>query len=148
MIMPIGLELCVCLVANTRVPFDKYLQMKDVYTLCLMRMLYIVENDACSYFTGFSAETVTPQPDLSMSSKVIPFWSRIILIDLSFTFFNSYKSSVLFAGANPDQTPQNAASDHGLHCLLTDYSVRIRTEMENKTRQRFKRILTGPIDTL
>ena len=26
---------------------------------------------------------------------------------------------LLFVGAHPDQTPQNAASDQGLHCLLT-----------------------------
>ena len=27
--------------------------------------------------------------------------------------------------ANPDQMPQNAASDQGLHCLLTECSVKI-----------------------
>ena len=37
---------------------------------------------------------------------------------------NPYKPSVFFCGtdtsADPAQTPQNAASDQGLHCLLTE----------------------------
>ena len=44
--------------------------------------------------------------------------------------FRSLKLSVLFCetsanSADPDQTPQNATSDQGLHCLLTEYSIRI-----------------------
>ena len=40
---------------------------------------------------------------------------------------NPYKPSALFVGtlancADPDQTPHNAASDQGLHCLHTEYS--------------------------
>ena len=42
------------------------------------------------------------------------------------TYNNPYKPSVLFVGhrqtvnsADPDQTPQNVASDQGLHYLLT-----------------------------
>ena len=27
-------------------------------------------------------------------------------------------TAILANNADPDQTPQNAASDHGLHCLL------------------------------
>ena len=38
-------------------------------------------------------------------------------------YLNPYKPSVLFVGqansADPDQMPHNAASDQGLHCLLT-----------------------------
>ena len=42
-------------------------------------------------------------------------------------YFNPYKPSVIFVGhiansACPYQTPQNAASDLGLHCLLTKSS--------------------------
>ena len=43
-----------------------------------------------------------------------------------------YKPSVLFVGHNyansddPNQTPQNAASDQGLHCLLTKWYIKIR----------------------
>ena len=90
--------------------------MKDDYTLCLMRMHYITENDACSYDTGCSAEAVTPQSGLSMSSTGIPFWSRIILIDLSLSLFNSYKSSVLFAGHM--QTVQTQIRRRIMRCLI------------------------------
>ena len=37
---------------------------------------------------------------------------------------------VLANGADPDQTPQNAASDKGLHCLLTGISIQNRTKMK------------------
>ena len=44
--------------------------------------------------------------------------------------FNPYKPSVFFGGtytnsADPDQTPQNAVSDQGLHCLFKECSIRI-----------------------
>ena len=43
--------------------------------------------------------------------------------------FNPYMPSVLFGtsanSAKPDQTPQNAASDQVLHCLLTEVSFKI-----------------------
>ena len=35
--------------------------------------------------------------------------------------------------ADPDQMPRNAASDLGLHCLLTDSSFRILIKMKNTT---------------
>ena len=33
---------------------------------------------------------------------------------------------------NIDKQPQNAASDQGLHCLLTESSMRILLKMKNK----------------
>ena len=45
--------------------------------------------------------------------------------------FNPYKPSVLFVGhykansADPDQMPQNVASDQGLHCFLTECFIKI-----------------------
>ena len=39
--------------------------------------------------------------------------------------FNPYKPGTYANSANPDQTPQNAASDPGLHCLLTENSIKI-----------------------
>ena len=54
------------------------------------------------------------------------------MIDLQ---FNPFKPSVLFMGLwqtvnnqnseQPDQAPQNAASDQVLHCLLTECSIEI-----------------------
>ena len=42
---------------------------------------------------------------------------------------NLYKHSVLLwnigNGTGPDQTPKNAASEQGLHCLLTKCSIKI-----------------------
>ena len=35
--------------------------------------------------------------------------------------------------ADPDETPQNAASDHGLHCLLTWISIKNKIKMKSKT---------------
>ena len=47
---------------------------------------------------------------------------------------NPYKSRVLFVGyrqnsADPDQTPQNMASDQGLHCLLTVCSIKFKIKI-------------------
>ena len=65
------------------------------------------------------------------------------------TYFNPYKPSVLIVGyansADPDQTPQSVASDQGLHCLLTECSIKIRIKMKNTTQQPLKRKWTGPI---
>ena len=36
--------------------------------------------------------------------------------------------------ADSDQTPQNAASDQGLHCLLTEISIQNRIKMKKYTR--------------
>ena len=48
-------------------------------------------------------------------------------IDRVIKDINPYKPSVPFLGqansADPDQTPQNTASDQGLHCLLTGISI-------------------------
>ena len=35
--------------------------------------------------------------------------------------------------ADPDQTPQNATSDQGLHCLLTGISIRNRIKLKKYT---------------
>ena len=36
--------------------------------------------------------------------------------------------------ADPDQTPHNVASDLGLHCLLTGFSIKIRIKATKLTR--------------
>ena len=64
---------------------------------------------------------------------------------------NPYKPSYLFVGhrqtsAKPDQTPQNAASDQGLHCLLTEYSVETKIMRKNTTQHPLKLKWIGPID--
>ena len=46
-----------------------------------------------------------------------------------------YNPSVLFVGhrqttADPDQTQQNGASDQGLHCLLTECSIKNLVKMK------------------
>ena len=50
--------------------------------------------------------------------------------------FNPYKPNIPFFGtyvnsADPDQMSQNAASDQGLHCLLTGMSIRNRLKMKS-----------------
>ena len=42
---------------------------------------------------------------------------------------------------DPDQTPPNAASDQGFHCLLTECSIKIGIKMKNTTLQPLKRKL-------
>ena len=37
-------------------------------------------------------------------------------------------------GADPDQTPQDVASDQGLHCLLTEDPIKIPIHMKNTTK--------------
>ena len=59
-------------------------------------------------------------------------------------YLNTWKHIVLFMdienSADPDQMPQNAASDQGLHCLLTEYY-----RMKNTTQRLLKLKLSGPI---
>ena len=58
----------------------------------------------------------------------------------AFLEFNSYKPSVLFMGhwqiANhlPDQMPQNASSDQILHCLLTEYTFKVKRKAKIRNR--------------
>ena len=57
-----------------------------------------------------------------LESKYIHAGSDLLL--------NLYKPRVLFCGTyvnsgDPAQMPQNAASDQGLHCLLTECSITI-----------------------
>ena len=44
--------------------------------------------------------------------------------------------------ADQDQTPQNAVSDQGLHCLLTVCSIKYEMKMKNTAERKW----TGPID--
>ena len=44
--------------------------------------------------------------------------------------------------AEPDQTTQNGAFDQGLHCLLTEFSLKICI----LTHKIFKRKMNGPND--
>ena len=37
---------------------------------------------------------------------------------------------------------QNAASDQGLHCVLTEFSIKIWIKMKNSTQQPLKQKLT------
>ena len=52
---------------------------------------------------------------------------------------NPYKPSILFVGhrqtvQTQDQMQHSAASDQGLHCLLTDCSIKILIKMKNITQ--------------
>ena len=54
-----------------------------------------------------------------------PIFRRLSVGSGNSNMFYPFKPSVLFAGtyanrADQDQTPQNAASDQRLHCLLTE----------------------------
>ena len=42
--------------------------------------------------------------------------------------------------------PQNAASDQGLHSLLTEFYFKIWLKMKNTTQQPLEQKWTGPID--
>ena len=44
-----------------------------------------------------------------------------------------------------DQTPQNAASDQGLHCALTECSIKIWIKIKSISQQPLKWEWTGPI---
>ena len=48
-------------------------------------------------------------------------------------------------GADPDQTPQNVASDQGLHSLLTGNYIRNRIKMIQDTWQRLNDKMTSLI---
>ena len=64
-------------------------------------------------------------------------------------YINPYKPSFLFVGHRQTvqtQIRHSAASDQGLHCLLTEYSFKMLIKMNKTTHQPFKRKWTGPID--
>ena len=66
-------------------------------------------------------------------------------------FINPYKPSILFVGhwqtvQKPDQTPQYAASDQVLHCLLIEVSFKIVIKMKKTYRQPLNPKWTGLID--
>ena len=50
--------------------------------------------------------------------------------------------------AEPDQTPQNAASDQCLHCLHTERSIEIGIKMKNTTQKPLKWKCTGLMDKI
>ena len=41
---------------------------------------------------------------------------------------------ILGKRADPDQMPHHVASDQGLHCLLTGFSIKIRIKVTKKTQ--------------
>ena len=47
---------------------------------------------------------------------------------------------------DPDQTPQNAASDPSLHCLLATCFIDVGIKLKNTTQEPLKRKWTCPID--
>ena len=55
--------------------------------------------------------------------------------------FGTYANS-----ADPDQRPQSAASDQGLHCLLTGIAIKNMLRMKNDTRHPLNEKWTRPID--
>ena len=68
----------------------------------------------------------TEQHDLSALLHIVQ-WPALRNTEMAFSLINPYKP---FCGtsansAKPDQTPQNAASDQVLHCLQTDFSIKI-----------------------
>ena len=50
--------------------------------------------------------------------------------------YNMYKPSVFWGTkankADPDQTPQNEASDQGLNCLLTEFYIKMMNKNGKK----------------
>ena len=74
-----------------------------------------------------------------------------ILTNLWSFSLNPYYGQRPFCGkkansADPDQTPHNATSDQGLHCLLIDCSIKIGININNTNQQPLKRKWTGLID--
>ena len=70
-------------------------------------------------------------------------------IAIRFYMLLTHISKRPFCGAwansgDPDQTPQNAASDQGLNCFLAENSIEIWIKMKNSTQQPFKRKWTAP----
>ena len=50
--------------------------------------------------------------------------------------------------ADPDQTPQNLASDQDLNCLLTEHYIEFLFEMRNATQQPLKQKSAGPTNII
>ena len=84
---------------------------------------------------------------LNYKSVEKKFFSKTQIIKWTFDTINPYNFSAHFVGhyansADPYQMPQNAASNQGLHCLLTECFIKIWIEMNN-THQTLKRRWTG-----
>ena len=59
-------------------------------------------------------------------------------MSMKFEIFNPYKSNVLFVGHRQTVQTQirySAASDQGLHCWLTECSIKVWIEMKDTTIQ-------------
>ena len=50
------------------------------------------------------------------------------------------------SSADPDRISHNVVSDQDLHCLLTEWSIKILIKMKNITQQPLKQQWTGSID--
>ena len=78
----------------------------------------LIWKDAFIYFMKVQS------PDVRCKSGVSSFIDRN-----NYHLINPYKPSVLFVGickqCKLDQTPQKAASDQGLHCLLAECYIKI-----------------------
>ena len=64
---------------------------------------------------------------------------------------NSYKPNVAFVGHRKTvhiQIRRDRPSVQGLHCLLTEYSIKILITVKNTTQQLLKRKWIGPIDEI
>ena len=67
--------------------------------------------------------------------------SNFLITHLSLACFcGTYKAN----RTEPDQTPQNVASDHGLNCLFTECSLKV-LKMKIPPNKPLKRKWTGPI---
>ena len=75
-------------------------------------------------------QNVAFHQDLHCFAKIKPILGTAIHL-------NPYKSSVLLRdianSANPDQT-HHAVSDQDLHCLFTEFSIKIGIKMKNTTQ--------------
>ena len=68
-------------------------------------------------------------------SKSFKTWDT--LTHISGTYANS---------ADPDQIPHSVVSDQGLHCWLTEYSIKFEKKMKNTTLQPLIQKWTGPTE--
>ena len=65
--------------------------------------------------------------------------------DPSLRIYENSRVPLPTPGVDPDQTPQSAASDQSLHCLLTKQFIKLN-KMKNNTQQPLKSKWTGPCD--
>ena len=83
---------------------------------------FLTGNSFCDFLFGFPDNEALANRSLLSKEIVCALGDNFVL--LTHSHLGTHKGSKANS-AEPDQTPHTVASDQGLHCLLTGFSIRM-----------------------